>query len=83
VKLTQDREPVEPGQKQVEDHRVVRARERTLQPCRPISGRVNAETLRLQAASEEREDSGFVLDDQDLHRRGYEPNADDLQMTRK
>ena len=36
-----------------------------------------------QAASKEREDSGLVLDDQDLHTARDDPNADDLQMTGK
>jgi hypothetical protein len=81
--LTEDGKPVESGQEQVEDDGVVRAGEGALEARRPIFGSVDAKTLRLQPASEESEDSGLVLDHQDLHRRGCEPNADDLQMTRK
>ena len=47
---------------------VVAGGERLLQAVGPLSGCVHAKTLRFQAASEEREDPGLVLDDQDLHR---------------
>jgi hypothetical protein len=83
VQLAQDGEPVEARKQEVEDDGVVGGGERLPQAVGPVPGAVHAKALRFQAPSEEREDSGLVLDDQDLHDRGDDPNPDDLQMTAK
>src|SRR5262249_37178487 len=85
LQLTQDLQPVEARQQQVEHHEVPAESGRQAEPLVSVSGGHDGVTLGLETAGEERLDSSLVLDDQDPHSRppGGGIYTDDTQMTGK
>ena len=86
MQLPQHLEPVEPRQQQVEDDEIPARLRREFEPRAAVSGRDDRVPLGLEAAGEERLDSGLVLDDQDAHSDlppESTPALNDVYMTRK
>ena len=72
-KLREQAQTVDARQEQVEDHEFVRAVERKSQAGGAVLGGVDDEALRLESQSQEVEDPGLILDDENAHgpRRPY------------
>ena len=81
LKLAQHGQSVDAGQQQVEDDEVMVAAPDRSQRLDAVTRRVDAETLRLEAADEKRKNPRFVLDDKDPHCAGA--SLSDWKMTAK